>query len=95
MKRPSAGHYIAEKSECKVSFLLRSKLETKNLELLREAIEAFLQFGALGLRATRGRGCFTADEPITREVLAKLAGRLAQSGDDLSRLWSQDRKERV
>lgn len=80
VRRTAACHYIAENSECKVSFLLRSKLETKNLELLRESIEVFLQLGALGLRATRGCGCFTADEPMTREALTSLAGRLEGRG---------------
>lgn len=77
IRRTESGHYIAENSECKVLFALRASLETDVQELLVQAIDAFLLLGALGLRATRGCGCFTADEPVSREELAEVAERLS------------------
>lgn len=69
--RTEQGHYVAEKSECKIVFMLRGELAAETLSLLNQAIDAFLLLGALGLRATRGCGCFTVGEPISQEELVQ------------------------
>lgn len=76
--RTEQGHYVAEGSECKLSFMLRSEPSEVTSQLLVKAIDAFLLLGALGLRATRGCGCFTVGDPITRDELAERIGALSE-----------------
>lgn len=50
-----------------LTILQRSEINETNLKKLKNALDAFLHLGAIGSHATRGYGCFTA-ENLTGEI---------------------------
>lgn len=78
--RSAAGHYAEVGSSFRLVVSLRSPLEAIHEKLLNNALGMFLRYGALGLRATRGCGAFTATEPpaVDDDVIGKfIIGRIS------------------
>lgn len=60
--RTMSTHYIAEGSSFTLSILQIGEIGNPTAEeILHNAIELFLCLGSIGLRSTRGCGCFTAE----------------------------------
>lgn len=60
--RTEVNHYFAPGTSFLLTILLRKKItDAKAIDLLNKSIDLFLCLGAIGLRATRGCGCFTAE----------------------------------
>jgi len=74
-----AGGAIPAGASFELRLLWQRKVSSKSLELLDLALEAFLMLGSLGLRSTRGLGCFeTKERPFSEAVFQSLLTRIQE-----------------
>ncbi len=72
-----AGGAIPPGASFQLQLLWRRKVSSRTQELFDLALDAFLLLGSLGLRSTRGLGCFeTRGRPFSREALETLMARM-------------------
>ncbi len=72
-----AGGAIPSGTSFQIQLLWRRSVSSEARELFDLALDAFLLLGALGLRSTRGLGCFeTRDRPFGKDALATLLARI-------------------
>lgn len=75
--RTNMGSYFDVGTSFRLMIALRREISPERREILDLALRVFLLLGAIGLRATRGCGAFTAGNVVTRTSLRELAHELA------------------
>lgn len=77
--RTAASHYYASGTSFILSAVLRSAVTPTSEARLRLALRAFLTFGSLGLRATRGCGALATAGDLSMDELRQLTDEMGKA----------------